>query len=304
MKRAHDRIDLLHTFVKIVETGSLSNAARAMDTTQPTISRRLLDLERLLGCKLATRTTANFSLTDEGRLLLAQAREVIDRWTGLTDRLSGAQSRPEGTLRLIGPSAWSTSFLTDVVTDLCAAHPDLRVEMTLSDHVVDMLSSGAECWLFVGPVPDPGLVVTRLGAMERILIATPALLKRVGPVSVSNLSSMPFVGLVPHVIGALRLLNRTGRVRTVTVEPQLQMDNLIATYRAVLNGAGIGGASAWLCHDDLKSGRVRRVLPEWTLEAIPVHVAMLPGIYRPARVAAFIDTLRARMKITPGFVAA
>ena len=105
MKRAHDRLDLLATFVRIGESGSLSKAARVLGTTQPTASRRLLELERLLGCKLATRSTASFSLTDEGRSLLIEAHDLIDRWSGLSDRLSGAQSRPEGSLRVIGPMA-------------------------------------------------------------------------------------------------------------------------------------------------------------------------------------------------------
>src|SRR5580765_6571474 len=104
MKPVHDRLDLLDTFLRVAETGSLSKAARLLDITQPTASRRLLELERLLGCKLAIRTTASFSLTDEGRVLVVEARALADRWAGLSERISGGRSRPEGTLRVIGPS--------------------------------------------------------------------------------------------------------------------------------------------------------------------------------------------------------
>ncbi|GAA4343238.1 LysR family transcriptional regulator [Variovorax defluvii] len=301
LKYTHDRLDLLETFIRIGESGSLSKAARLLGTTQPTASRRLLELERLLGCKLAIRNTASFSLTDEGRSLLAEAHDLTDRWSGLSSRLSGGQSRPEGTLRVIGPSGYGTGFLTDAVTDLRASHPALRVELTLTDRVVDLAASGAECWVCVGTVRDPGLVSRHLGEMQRVLIATPALLKRTGPVTLARLPSLPCVGLVPYVEGSVRLLDKSGRSRMVQLDTPIKTDSLLSSYRAILNGAGIGAAAPWMCHADIQAGRVKRVLPRWWLEPIGIHVALPPGLYRPARVTAFIDALKQRMHALPGF---
>lgn len=301
MNHTHDRIDLLETFIKIGESGSLSKAARLLATSQPTVSRRLLELERILGCKLALRSTASFSLTDEGRSLLIEARDLSERWSSLSHRLSGGQSRPEGTLRVIGPSGYGTGFLTDAVTDLCAAHPALRVELTLTDRVVDMVASGAECWVCVGEVRDPDLISRPLGSMERILLATPALLKRTGPVTLARLPTLPFVGLSPYVQGNVRLLDSRGRARIVALDTPIRTDSLLSSYRAILNDAGIGAAAPWMCHDDLKTGRVKRVLPRWWLEPVGVHVALPPGLYRPARVTAFIESLKQRMRALPGF---
>ncbi|MFT4268074.1 MAG: LysR family transcriptional regulator [Xenophilus sp.] len=301
MKPIHDRLDLLDTFVRVAEAGSLSKAARLMGITQPTASRRLLELERMLGCKLALRTTASFSLTDEGRQLVAEARALADRWAGLAERISGARNRPEGTLRVIGPSGYGTGFLTDTVTDLRAAWPQLRVELTLTDRVVDLTASGAECWVCVGEVRDPGLVSRPLGAMERVLVASPALLARTGPVTIARLPSLPCVGLVPHVMGTLRLLDKGGRAQMVPIDTPLRTDSLLSSYRAILNGDGIGAAAPWMCQADMGAGRVKRVLPRWWLEPVGIHVAMPPGIYRPARVTAFIDALRRRMHQLPGF---
>ena len=301
MKRVHDRLDLLDTFQKIGESGSLSKAARLLGTTQPTVSRRLLELERLLGCKLALRTTASFSLTDEGRSLLVEARDLGDRWSGLSQRLKGGQSRPEGTLRVIGPSGYGTGFLTDAVTDLRAAHPTLRVELTLTDRLLDLTARGADCWVCVGEVRDPELVSRKLGTMERELIATPELLKKLGPVSIARLPQLPCVGLVPYVNGNVRMLDRAGRSRMVRLDTPIQTDSLLSSYRAILNGAGIGAAAPWMCQEDLKAGRVQRVLANWWLEPIAIHVALPPGIYRPARVTAFIEALKARMFALSGF---
>lgn len=295
MKPIHDRLDLLDTFVRVAEAGSLSKAARTLGITQPTASRRLLELERMLGCKLALRTTASFSLTDEGRQLVAEARALADRWAGLAERISGARSRPEGTLRVIGPSGYGTGFLTDAVTDLRAAWPQLRVELTLTDRVVDLAASGAECWVCVGEVRDPGLVRRTLGATQRVLVASPALLARIGPVTIARLPSLPCVGLVPHVMGTLRLLDKSGRSRMVSIDTPLRTDSLLSSYRAILNGAGIGAAAPWMCQADIDAGRVTRVLPRWWLEPVGIHVAMRPSLYRPARVTALIDALRHRM---------
>lgn len=301
MKYAHDRLELLDTFLKIGESGSLSKAARLLDATQPTVSRRLLELERMLGCKLAIRTTASFSLTDEGRTLMTEARDITDRWSGLSQRLAGGQSRPEGTLRVIGPSGYGSGFLTDTMTDLRAAHPQLRVELTLTDRVVDLAASGAECWVCVGEMRDPGLVSRRLGVMERFLIATPAFLERWGPVTVANLAKVPSVGLVPYVDGNVRLFDKSGHERVVALDTPLRTDSLLSSYRAILSHAGVGAAAPWMCHDDIAAGRLQRVLPKWSLEPVGVHIALPPGVYRPARVTAFIEALGQRMRALPGF---
>lgn len=304
MNRAYDRLDLMETFLRIGESRSLSQAARVLGITQPTASRRLAELEHLLGCKLASRTTAAFTLTDEGRMLLQEARELTERWSGLADRLHGRSSSPEGTLRVIGPAGYGGSFLTDAVTDLMAAYPALRVETSLADHVVDLAASGAECWVFVGSVPPQDIVCRTLGSMQRILVAAPSLLERTGGVTLARLPQLPFVGLEPHVCGEIRLVSRDGRSRLVALNTQLRTTSLVASYRAILNGAGIGSSAHWMCASDLEAGRLVRVLPGWSLEPIGVHVALPPGRYRPARVTAFIDALRARLRTQVGFAAA
>ena len=304
MKNAYDRLDLLESFVCIAESRSLSQAARRLGITQPTASRRLAELEALLGCQLATRSTAAFALTDEGRLLLQEARELGERWSGLADRVMGRSTRPEGTLRVAGTAGYSSSFLTDAATDLMAAHPGLRVELSVADGPVDLAGSGAECWVFVGRVPEIDIVCLTLGRMQRLLIATPDLLARLGAVSLQRLPRLPFVSLVPHVGSELRLQHADGRRRQLTLDSPFRTSSLASSYRAVLNGAGIGSAALWMCAPELAAGRLVRVLPEWSLEPIGVHVALPPGRYRPARVTAFIDALRARLAAQPGFTPA
>jgi DNA-binding transcriptional LysR family regulator len=127
------------------------------------------------------------------------------------------------------------------------------------------------------------------------------LLKKIGAVTIANLPRMPCVGLVPYVMGNVRLYDRKGASRVIALDTPLRTDSLLSSYRAILNSAGIGGAAPWMCQADLQAGRLRRVLPQWELEPIGIHVALPPGIYRPARVTAFIEALRQRMHLLPGF---
>jgi DNA-binding transcriptional LysR family regulator len=302
--RRQDRLDLLDTFVRVGESGSLSKAAGLLGTSQPTVSRRLSELEALLGCKLALRTTSNLSLTDEGRSLLVEARDLNDRWSALSQRLSGRQSKPDGTLRIIGPAGYGTGFLTDAVTNLMASNPDLRVEMSLTDRTIDLTATGAECWVYVGEIRDPELVTRQLGFMERVLLAAPSYLASVGRVTLKRLPQMRFVGLTPHVMGTVRLVDTHGRYRTIPIDVGLKTDSLPSSYRAILNGAGIGAAAPWMCQADLAAGKVVRVLPRWSVTPIAINVAMPPGVYRPARVTAFIEQLRQQMRSLVGFHAA
>lgn len=301
MNGAYDRIDLLETFVRIGEARSLSHAARVLGVTQPTASRRLAELEKLVGCRLAVRTSSSFLLTDEGRTLLQEARELTERWSGLADRLQGRASRPEGTLRVIGPAGYGVSFLTDAVTALMAAHPQLQVELRLAEQVPDLAGSGADCWVFVGRIPEQEFVCRTLGTMLRILVATPELLARIGQPTLARLPQLPFVGLDPHMCGEVRLVDARGQERRVRLHTPLRTDSLLSQYRAVLNGAGIGSAAPWMCQPDIDAGRLVRVLPRWTMEPIGIHVALPPGRYRPARVTAFIELLRGRLAREAGF---
>lgn len=206
---------------------------------------------------------------------------------------------------MIGPAGYGASFLTDALTGLMAAHPRLKVELMLSDRYTDLAATGAECCVFVGEVPDQDIVCRTLGTMERVLVATPALVERIGPVTLARLPRLPFIGLEAHVVGMVQLVRRSdGASRMVMLNTPFRTPSLPANYRATLNGAGIGSAAPWMCRDDIAAGRLVRVLPQWSLAPVGIHVALLPGRHRPARVTAFIEAIREQLLLQEGFVAA
>lgn len=145
-----DRIDLMQTFVRIVESGSLSAAAAQLSTSQPTVSRRLQSLERLLGAKLILRTTHAMKLTDDGQRCYEQAKLLLERWVSLEDQLSGAGDEPVGTLRVRAPHAFGQDQLIAPLTRYLQRYPNLSVDWMLNDRTPDFISEDIDCAIQVG----------------------------------------------------------------------------------------------------------------------------------------------------------
>ena len=152
MKRQEriDRIELMRTFIRIVEAGSLSAAAAQMNTTQ--------SLEALLGAKLILRTTHAMKLTDDGERCYQHARQVVDAWLALEDDLRITDDRPVGILRVRAPHAFGQQQLLGPLVDFLQRYPQLSVEWMLNDKTVDFLSEGIDCAIRVGAEVDPATV--------------------------------------------------------------------------------------------------------------------------------------------------
>lgn len=294
-----DRVQLITTFLAVADLGNLSTAAQRLGTTQPTVSRRLKDLEQQLGVRLASRTTHRFHLTAEGEELHRQAAGWVDAWAEWEDTLKTSSGLPQGKLKLIGPLGYGQSFLMDAVALFRKAYPQVEVELCLTDRPIDLVGEGADCWIRVGGVANDALHVRRIGRMRRVLIASADFKHKVR--SPANLAAFPFVGLIPYLTGKLSLVSSTGDERVVQVNTPVTTDSLVASYRAILAGLGIGASAPWMCSADLAAGKVRRVLPKWELEPITIEVASLSGRFRPARINAFIEILLEVMRKLPGF---
>ncbi len=152
-----DRIELLQTFVRIVESGSLSAAAQQMSTTQPTVSRRLQTLERALGLRLLRRSTHAMALTDDGQRCLEHARELLEAWHALESDLRGAQDTPRGLLRVVAPHAFGQDQLMAPLLAFLDRHPAVKVEWLLHDRQPDFIAEGIDCAVQVGKGHTPSV---------------------------------------------------------------------------------------------------------------------------------------------------
>lgn len=198
MKRQEriDRIELMRTFIRIVEAGSLSSAARQLDTTQATVSRRLQSLESMLGNRLILRTTHAMKLTDDGERCYQHARQVMDAWLALEDEMSIADDRPVGVLRVRAPHAFGQQQLLGPLVSFLQRYPQLAVEWMLNDKTVDFLSDNIDCAIRVGAEVDPATVSVLLAEVPRSLVVAPQLLSRYPALAMpEDLSRLPWVAI-------------------------------------------------------------------------------------------------------------
>ncbi len=293
MSRTLDRLALLETFLRIADAGSISAAARDLGLSQPTASRQLAELESRLKAQLVRRTTHSLALTDAGSELLADARRLIDDWETLEEKHVAGDRRMRGSLKVVAPVALGQRHLARIAWRFQQEHPQVSLSWQLEDEPIRFAEVGCDCWVKVGPVPDDTLVVRRLGTVERMLVASPALVEAFdrprGPAAVE---AMPLLALEPFEGGRIPL--KRGDRRETAIEPpvRLKTNNIVALKEAVLMGLGIAVMPRWFVADELAAGEIIDLLPDWRAPSLDIHVAYLRGRYQTLRLRAWLETLR------------
>lgn len=292
-----DRIELMQTFVRIVEAGSLSAAAAQLGTTQPTISRRLQTLERSLGLRLLQRTTHHMRLSTDGERCYERAKALLSSWAAFESELRGAGEEPEGVLRVVVPHAFGQERLIAPLAEYLGRHSRMSVEWLLHDDraVQDYIAAGIDCAIQVGAVTDPGLVAIRLSEVPRIVFAAPQVLDgQALPESPAELARLPWLALRTYYRSEVSLFHgATGRRARFPISPRFSTDSLYALRSAALHGVGLGIGSAWVLAEDIASGRLLHLVPEWRAESLPVNLVYPYAPFYPARLRRFVEIVKA-----------
>lgn len=304
-----DRIALLQTFLRVVDAGSFSAAALQLGTTQPTVSRRLQQLETLLGARLVERSTRGLRLTEEGHRCLAQAQELVERWQMLADDLGEEGAPVVGTLRLRVPHAFGQRQLVEPLATFLARHPGVDVEWTLQDQLPDFSREAVDCSLVVGHVDQPQLIAVQLAEVPRVLVAAPALAARLpadlgrrpAAAVVEALEALPWLALTTFYRDGLRLRPQAGGDPIdIAIRPRVGTDSLFALIETARRGLGLALVSQWAVIDELASGVLVRVLPDWCAPALPISVVYPSRRLQPARLRAFVALMREVVPEMPG----
>lgn len=289
-----DRVELMRTFVRIVEAGSLSAAARQLNTTQATISRRLQSLEAMLGVKLVLRTTHAMKLTDDGERGYQHAKHIIDAWLALEDGLNVTEDEPVGTLRVRAPHAFGQQQLLTPLLSFLTRYPNLSVEWMLNDKTVDFLSDNIDCAIRVGAEVDPATVSVLLAEVPRSVVATPALLAQFDTIAVpEQLSSLPWVAVNTFYQHNVSLTHRHRREPvTFPITPRLSTDSIYVARNAALAGLGVVVVSSWTVSDDIAQGQLVELVPDWQAAPLPVHLVYPWARYYPTRLRKFLELMK------------
>ncbi len=291
MSKPLDRLTLLESFIRISDRGSISAAARDLGLSQASASRQLKELETRLGTQLIRRTTHSLALTQSGQALLRDARELLAGWENLQERHSEGDQAVRGPLKVVAPVALGQLQLADIALDFQLRYPQVSLTWELEDQPIRFAEVGCDCWIKVGPVPDDTLIVRELGRVERMLVASPALVGARSFAKPDELSSLPFAALTAFEGTRIPLTSRRGRRHELTPRVAIATNNIFALQRAALKGVGVAVLPRWFVQKELDEGRLLDILPKWRAAKLTINAAFLPARRQPQRLSLFLAAL-------------
>jgi DNA-binding transcriptional LysR family regulator len=290
---AIDPNDLL-IFAHVAELGSFSRAAEKLGLPKSTVSRRLAGLEQRLGERLLLRTTRRQTLTEFGLQLLEHARQVVAEVQAVAALSEHRQSAPSGRLRVSMPSDVANLLLADTLAAFVAMHPGIVLELDLSPRRVDLLGEGFDVAIRIGELADDGMLAARrLSQLSTGLYASADYLAEFGtPTTPEELAGHSAIGLLGGHGAPLPWVLSQGEARWEMAPPgRVSANSPEFLIRMVRAGAGIAAVPDHFALADVRSGRLRRVLPGWSLPS-PTMSAVFPGRkLMPAKTRVFIDML-------------
>lgn len=281
-------------FRAIATAGSLSAAARQMGTTPMLVSRRLAGLEAELGARLFHRTTRSLSLTPEGEAFLPHAVALIEARDSAFESVSSGGSRLSGVLKITAPNVIGHDVVVPVVAELIADNPALRVDLTLSDAVIDIATAGLDVAVRVALMKPADMIVTRLSHNPFTLCASPRYVARFGePATTDELMAHPCIKL--HAMDNWPFM-RDGELHRARVSGPLSASTVDAVRAACIAGVGIAMLTYWDVHRQIERKELKRIVLT-DVEPLEIGIwAIFPTrTHMPARVRAFIDALRDRL---------
>lgn len=278
-------------FRTIASVGSLSAAARQMGTTPMLVSRRLAGLEAELGARLFHRTTRSLSLTPEGEAFLPHAVTLIEAHDSALDSVSSGSTGLSGVLKITAPNVIGHSVVVPVVAELINNNPGLRVDLTLSDGVIDLGTAGLDVAVRVAMMKPSDMIATRVADNPFTLIAAPNYIARFGePATTEDLVSYSCIKL--HAMDNWPFM-RGGEVHRVRISGPLSASTVDAVRAACISGVGIAMLTYWDVYKHIERGELQRIVLS-DVEPLEVGIwAVFPTrTHMPSRVRAFIDALR------------
>jgi len=287
-----DNVALLRFFVDVVEAGSLSAAARAHHISLPAASRKLRQLESTLGVRLLYRTTRRQSLTEEGQTLYEQALRILDDLNQMEQTLSHNRQHISGLLRLTTPISLGRRKIAPLLAAFAAQHPKLKVQLELTDTVLDLVASGLDLVVRIGALHDSSYISRPLASNYRVLCASPAYLHRHGtPHTPAELTCHRCL----HIGTQVQADWRVGDV-SVRIHPHLISNDGEVVHQWALDGHGIALKSIWDVAEDIRAGRLHQVLPQYQMPTAPLHAVYPHKQHVAPRVRAVIDFLAEHLR--------
>jgi DNA-binding transcriptional LysR family regulator len=283
----------LETFVAAANTGSFAAVARRMSISPAMVGRRIQALEERYGAKLIERTTRSHRLTVLGEQFLEKATQIIESVGELSELARPADGLLSGRIRLTAPTTLGIKHLARIISQMSARHPDVIIEMSLSDRSADLITGGFDLAVRIGELQSTSLIARRVGTYRFVCCAAPAYLDRHGtpktPHELARARCVLNLNLVPRSRWPFQ--DEQAKPFSVEVSGNVEIDNGEAQRSAALAGAGIIFSPRDLVEDDLKQGTLVEVLKQWNTFTLPIHTVHPSRRFVPRRVNALIEAV-------------
>lgn len=285
----------LRVFASVASLRNFSAAGHALGMPKSSVSRSVARLEADLGTRLVQRTTRVVHLTEPGAVLSERCADVLGRIDDIVGIMADMNAAPRGPLKISAGIGFGLNILSDLLPQFLERYPEITVSLELTSRSVDLVAEGIDVTIRMGRLPDSRLVAKRLGSIGRYLCAAPAYLERRGtPRTIDDLQDHCIVEM-PGVDGRPRswtFVNARGETVRIDAQPRVSVNDPLTIHRLVVNGAGLGCLSGYLCAPDFEAGRLVRLLPEWTMGSVDVSVMFPSARELSPAVRAFVDFLR------------
>lgn len=293
-----DKLDSMQAFSQVVDAGGFAAAARQMGLSRSQVNKLVINLEDDLGVQLLQRTTRKVTPTESGLAFYERCQTILADIAEAEQAVTQLHTKPKGTLRVNAPMSFGTLCLAPVLTDFLVQHPDLHVELTLTDRFVDLIEEGFDITIRIAARPTASsLIVHELCPAPRVLCAAPAYLEHCGipehPDQLSHHSCLHYGHLAPLNQWQLMGPEQTYSVR---VQGAVCSNNGEVLRQAALKGLGITLLPTFLVGADLTANRLQVVLSAYQPPAIAVHILYAVNKHLSAKVQLFTKFLQAQFK--------
>ncbi|MDB5858365.1 MAG: LysR family transcriptional regulator [Ramlibacter sp.] len=291
-----DRLQAMEMFVRVVETGSFSKAAREFATTQPTVTKQVAAIEARLQVRLLNRNTRGVSLTEAGALYYDKCKDIVRAAEEADSVVQLRQTQAQGLLRVGSSVAFGRRVLVPLALEFMQQHPQLQVDLSFEDRYTDLVAQGVDIAIRMGKLADSSLGARFLGTNPWLMVASPRYLKKQGapkrPADLSGHDTLIYSSVQGNDVW--RVVSPRGEASTVPVTARLRSNNLSAVLAAARSHLGIAALPWYVASDSLASGAVVEVLKGHSLPEQEIHAVYPSPKLVPQKVQAFIAFLQGR----------
>jgi DNA-binding transcriptional LysR family regulator len=292
-----DRFHELRVFIAVAESGGFAKAASALHSSGPAVTRAIAALEDRMGVRLFNRTTRRVTLTEPGARFLEDAKRLLADLETAEQSLRGEARQPAGELSITASFVFGREVLPPIVADFVDAHPLVTVSMLLLDRIVDLVDEGIDVAVRIAHMPDSSLMSSQVGAVRRVLVASPAYLAQRGtPRTLQELRGHTIIAHSTLTAGREWASVEGRKSARVKLKPRIETNDAWIGIALAEQGRGVTAALSYMVSGAIRSGRLVSVLDSHSPAAVPVHLVYAQRRIVAPKVRAFIDFATPRLK--------